>query len=81
MNLSEYAQCEGLGLAQLVKAGKVTAVDLAELFIEAVHRVNLLIKSVVEVYDDALNIAAAFEEIMPWKDRLTRLKGVLWRWV
>jgi amidase len=58
MNLSEYARYDGLGLAQLVKAGKATPVELAELFIQAVHKVNPLINSVVEVYDDALDIAA-----------------------
>ena len=58
MNLSEYAQYDGLGLAQLVKAGKVTPVELAELFVQAVHKLNPLINAVVEVYADVLEIAA-----------------------
>ncbi len=57
MNLIEYAQYDGLGLAQLVRARQVTPVELAELFIQSVDKVNPQINSVIEVYDDALDIA------------------------
>lgn len=58
MNLFEYTQHDGLGLAQLVRDNQVTPVELAELFIQAVDKVNSIINSIVEVYDDALDISA-----------------------
>ncbi len=57
MNLTEYAQYDGLGLAEAIRNGDVTPTEAAELFIEAVNKVNPQINSVIEVYDDALDIA------------------------
>lgn len=57
MNLTEYAQYDGLGLAELVRQGKVTPKGLAEFFIEAVEMLNPQINSVIEIYKDALDIA------------------------
>ena len=57
MNLSEYAQHDGLGLAQLIAKGDISATEAAQLFIEAVEKVNPQINAVIEVYDDALDIA------------------------
>ena len=47
MNLSEYSQYEGLGLAQLVRNREVTPRKLAELVIQGVEKVNPQINSVV----------------------------------
>lgn len=57
MNLTEYAQYDGLGLAEIIRNGDVTPTEAAELFIKAVEKVNPQINSVIEVYDDALDIA------------------------
>jgi amidase len=57
MNLTEYAQCDGLGLAELIRNGDITPTEAAELFIAAVEKVNTEINSVIEVYDDALDVA------------------------
>jgi len=57
MNLAEYARYDGLGLAEIIRKGDITPVEAARLFIEAVKKVNPQINSVIEVYDDALDIA------------------------
>ncbi len=50
MNLNEYAQYDGLGLAALVKSGQVTPAELAALFVEAVEGLNPKINAVIEIY-------------------------------
>ena len=57
MNLTEYAQCDGLGLAEMIRNGDITSTEAAELFIAAVEKVNPQINSVIEVYEDSLDIA------------------------
>ncbi len=57
MNLTEYAQYDGLGLAAMIRRGDITPTEAAELFMAAVKKVNPQINSVIEVYDDALDIA------------------------
>ena len=57
MNLSEYAQYDGLGLAEIIRDREITPTEVAELFIKAVAKMNPQINSVIEVYDDALDIA------------------------
>lgn len=48
MNLNEYAEHDGIGLAQLVASGDVRAEELAALAIEAVQQVNPSINAVIE---------------------------------
>ncbi len=57
MNLDEYARYDGLGLAEIIRKGDIKPVEAAELFIAAVKKVNPQINSVIEVYDDAVDIA------------------------
>lgn len=57
MNLFEYTQYDGLGLAELVRNREVTPRELAEFVIQGVEKVNPQINSVIEIYDDALDIA------------------------
>jgi amidase len=57
MNLIEYTQYDGLGLAKLVRERQIAPKELSQLFIQAVAKVNPQINSVIEVYDDALEIA------------------------
>jgi amidase len=52
MNLQEYCQHDGVGLAQLVKAKKVAAKELARLFLTAVDKVNPRINAIIETYID-----------------------------
>jgi len=56
MNLDEYARYDGLGLAEIIRKGDIPPAEAAELFIGAVKKVNPQINSVIEVYDDALDI-------------------------
>ncbi|RIJ11889.1 amidase [Pseudomonas sp. 91RF] len=48
MNLNEYAEHDGIGLAQLVASGEVHAKELAALAIEAIRQVNPSINAVIE---------------------------------
>ena len=41
MNLAEYAELDGLGLAELVERGEVEPKELAELALQGVEEVNL----------------------------------------
>jgi amidase len=50
MDLAEYSRYDGLGLAELVKRRKVTAKELARLFLAAVEKVNPEINAVIETY-------------------------------
>jgi amidase len=54
MKLSEYASYDGLGLAQLVTNGEVSARELAACAAEAVTEVNPAINAVVELYRDRI---------------------------
>ncbi len=57
MNLGEYAHYDGTVLAGLVRRNETSPRELAELFIKAVKAVNPQINAVIEVYQDALEIA------------------------
>jgi amidase len=59
MNLRDYAHCDGLELATLVKSGQVTPAELAALAVEAVTRVNSNINSVIETYAARVEAFAA----------------------
>ena len=55
MNLEEYAACDGVALADLVKKSEVTPKELAHLFVEAVDKVNPEINAVIEVWSDRIS--------------------------
>jgi amidase len=52
MNLAEYASYDGLGLAELVRAGQVSAFELGQLLLSAVELVNPQINAVIETYPE-----------------------------
>lgn len=52
MDLIDYSQCDGLGLAELVRTRNVTAKGLGGLFLAAVEKVNPKINAVIETYGD-----------------------------
>jgi amidase len=52
MNLAEYASYDGLGLAELVRAGQVSAAELGLLLLRAVELVNPRINAVIETYPE-----------------------------
>jgi amidase len=52
MNLAEYAQYDGLGLAELVRRREVTAQELGRLMLAAVEKVNPSINAVIQTYAD-----------------------------
>jgi amidase len=63
MKLQEYAQYDGLGLAELVRKKEITASELMSLAIEAVDKVNPKINAVIEIYEDAFEIAEQSTQI------------------
>ena len=54
MNLAEYAACDGVALADLVRKKEVSPKELADLFVEAVEKVNARINAVIEVWSDRI---------------------------
>lgn len=50
MNLVEYAQYDGLGLAELVRQREVTAKELGRLMLAAVEKINPQINAVIQTY-------------------------------
>jgi amidase len=55
MKLDEYVKYDGLGLAELVKTGEVTALVLAATALEAIAATNPQVQAVIETYDDVLD--------------------------
>ena len=59
MSFAEYANFDGLGLADLVRKGEVSPADLTEAAIEAIERHNGTLNAVVyKAYDEARKVAA-----------------------
>jgi amidase len=54
MNLAEYSSCDGIALAELVRKREVSPKELAQLFVEAVEKINPEINAVIEVYFDSI---------------------------
>jgi amidase len=54
MRLDEYARRDGLGLADLLRAGEVAPRELAELAIAAIEALNPHLNAVIEIYRDAV---------------------------
>ncbi len=52
MNLEEYSQYDGLGLAELVRKKEVTARELGQLMLTGVDKVNPQINAVIETYPE-----------------------------
>jgi len=52
MNLEKYFQHDGLGLAELVRREKITAKELADVFLAAVEKFNPKINAVIETYTE-----------------------------
>ena len=60
MGFAEYADYDGLGLAELVKTGKVSPAEMAEAAIERTERHNGVLNAVVyKAYEEARKTAAA----------------------
>ena len=63
MNVAEYAQYDGLGLAELVKKSEVTAKELGKCLLTAVEQVNPQINAVIETYGE--RVAAMSQDDKP----------------
>ena len=59
MNLSEYSNYDGLGLAQLVKNRDLSAAELAQVAGLAIERLNPTLNAVVDIYPDRLSAVDA----------------------
>ena len=58
--IDEYSEYDGLGLAELVRKGEVSASELAEAAIERIERHNPTLNAVVhKAYDEARETAAS----------------------
>ncbi len=62
MNELEYSNLDGMALAELVRAGEVTARELSTLALAGIETLNPRLNGVIEIYDDALD---GLEEIIP----------------
>lgn len=58
MDIEEYSRFDGLGLAQLVRQGQVSAAELARTALAAIASANPALNAVIEVYDTAAEQAA-----------------------
>ncbi len=54
MDLAEYSSLDGVALADSVRKREVSAKQLADLFVEAVEKVNPRINAVIEVWSDRI---------------------------
>ena len=54
MNLEEYSRYDGVALAGLVRKREVSPKELANLFVEAVEKVNPRINAIIEVWSDRI---------------------------
>jgi amidase len=54
ISLEEYSRYDGVALANLVSQRKISAKQLALLFVEAVEKVNPKINSIIQVYQDKI---------------------------
>jgi amidase len=63
MDLTEYADYDGLGLAELIRNKEVTAGELAELALFGVQKINPQINAVIEVYQG--RVEKADELLLP----------------
>ena len=59
MNLSEYSNYDGLGLAQLIKNKDLSAAELAQVAGLAIERLNPTLNAVVDIYPDRLSAVDA----------------------
>lgn len=62
MNFADYVSLDGLGLAELVRAGEVTATELVEAAIRRADEVNPALNAIVHpMYEEAREQAAALD--------------------
>jgi amidase len=54
MDLTEYSKCDGVALAELVRRRTVTPKELANLFVQAVEKVNPRLNAVIEIWSDRI---------------------------
>jgi amidase len=57
MNLREYADYDGTGLAELIGKKEVTAQEVAEMALAGVKKINPKINAVIEIYEDRVKQA------------------------
>ncbi|MBU9597076.1 amidase [Burkholderia multivorans] len=59
MNLSEYADYDAMGLAELVRSRQVSPRELAQTGLSAIAALNPTLNAVIEVYEDAVERSPA----------------------
>lgn len=58
MDLSTYAELDAVGMAEMVRRGETSPLELAKAALESVARIDPHLNAAVEIYADALAIAA-----------------------
>jgi len=59
MELDDYARQDGLGLAEMIASGAVSAAEVARAALESIAAVDPHLGAVVEIYEDAIDAARA----------------------
>ena len=54
MKLEEYSAYDGLGLAELIRNGEVSASEVAQAAIDAIDQLNPELNAVIETYPDRI---------------------------
>ncbi|MFT4150256.1 MAG: amidase [Paracoccaceae bacterium] len=62
MTPQDYATLDGIGLADLIRRGDVSAAEVTEAAAHAIERINPAVNAVVEVYEDRLSGPAALPD-------------------
>ena len=55
MDLAEYAALDGLGLAALVRGGRISPRELAATALRAIAAANPAVQAVMEIYEDSVD--------------------------
>lgn len=61
MNAKEYSNLDGLAVAELVRAGDVTAKEMSELAMAGIEAINPSLNAVIETYPEALEGLESYE--------------------
>ena len=73
---TRLTECSATYLAQLIRDGTITAVEVMDAHLAAIDRLNPKLNAIVAVADDAREQAAAHDRALARGDRIGPLHGV-----
>src|ERR1700733_12919400 len=59
MQLGEYARYDGIGLAELIRRGEVSAREAGDAALRAIERLNPILNCVLQTYPDRITASGA----------------------